>query len=344
MMPVMRPLRVRSSSRALAFALSIPVLAACGGGGSTVTPPPPPPPPVTFPIAPGAAVTTHGYSGGAITFNFGSGVPSGESFTVGPLAKPTPPSCPPNLACLLPPQPTDAVSITVGPAALPLSALTSVALSGFAVQAASFTLVDTSVDEGTTTFSSTPSGGPLVETHASPDEGAPIVTLQPNRSYVLTLWGFASIDKPAGSTFIPAGGTLSATVPSNGDTITLTFGNAIPAKQWIQFTPVTQLNITLPPNTIDAIAIETSAKSLPPSVITGVILTTTRAFSGTRLEAGLTGVASEAALSTGLPLALAPPGTQPDPSQLTFQTSPDFGTSLSAIHPSVSYVLSIRAY
>jgi hypothetical protein len=349
MLAVMRPLRVRRSLGLLACAVAAPVLAACGGGGSTpVAPPtpPPPPPPVTSPIAPGATVSTRGYSGGTFTFSFGPGVPSGETFTVGRLAAPVPPSCPPNTPCsfALPLGPVDAVAVTVGPAALPLSAITNVALSGFTLSAASFTLTDTTVDEGTTSFSSTPAGGPLVETHALPDEGAPIVTLQPNRRYVLTLWGFASLDKPPGAIFIPPGGTVATTIPETGDTIAVAFGNPIPAKEWIIFLPVAPLNVTLPPGTIDAISFEIYPKQMPASVITGVMLSTPRAFSGTRLEAGLTGVRNESGLSTALPFALAPPGAPPNPSQLTFQTGPDYGASLTALNPGISYVLSIRTY
>lgn len=347
MMAAMRSLRARSSLRSVACAFALPVVAACGGsGGSAAIQPPPPPPPVTSPIAPGASVATQGYSGGTLTFHFGSGVPAGETFTVGPLAKPPPAMCPPAIpTCLLPEQPVDAVAISVGSAALPLSAITSVGLSGFTLQAASFTLADTSVDEGTTTFSSTPSGGPLVETHAYPDEGAPIVALQPNRQYVLTLWGHASLDKPPGASFITPGGTVSAGTPS-GDAITLVFGNTIPAKEWIIVSPAGQFNVTNPPGTFDAIAIEMGpTPRLPLSTIAGVILQTTRSFSGTRVEAGVSGLASESALSAALPLALAPPGSQPpNPAQLTFQTGPDYGTSLTQFGAQLTYVLSIRTY
>jgi len=348
MLAMMRPLRVRSSSRLLACAVASAMLAACGGGAtSTPVAPPTAPPPVTSPIGPGAGVSTLGYSGGTFTFSFGPGVPAGESFTVGPLAAPAPaPTCPPGFACPAAELvgPIDAIAITVGAAALPLSAITNVALSGFRLSAASFTLVDTTVDEGTTSFSSTPTGGPLVETHASPDEGAPIVTLQPNRRYVLSLLPLPSFDKPPDASFIPPDGTLATTIPETGDTIVVAFGNPIPAKEWIIFLPVAPLGLTPSPGTIDAISFETYPKQMPASVITGVVLVTPRAFSGTRLEAGLTGVRNESGLSTVLPFAIAPPGTTPKPSQLTFQTGPDYGASLTALNPAISYVLSIRTY
>jgi hypothetical protein len=240
--------------------------------------------------------------------------------------------------------PIDAVAITVGSAALPLSAITDVALSGFTLSAASFTLVDTTVDEGTTSFSSTPTGGPLVETHAFPDEGAPIVVLQPNRRYVLSLTPIMSFDKPPDAAFIPPGGTLVTTIPETGDSIVVAFGSPIPAKEWIIFLPVAPLGLTPLPGTIDAISFETYPKQMPASVITGVVLVTSRSFFGIHLEAGLNGVRNESGLSTVLPFAIAPPGTTPNPSQLTFQKGPDYGASLTTLNPAISYVLSIRSY
>lgn len=352
MLAAMSSLRVRSSLRAAAWFLVSPVLAACGGGGAASVPvaPPTPPPPVTSPIAPGAAVSTQGYSGGTFTFSFGPGVPAGETFTVGALTKPAAPSCPSNAPCPASQTvgPVDAIAVTVGPAALPLSAVTNVALSAFpfALSQASFTLVDTTVDEGTTSFSSTPAGGPLVETHASPDEDARIVTLQPNRRYVLSLFPFVSLDKPPGTSFIPQGGTLATTIPETGDTVVVAFNNAIPipTKEWITFYPAPNPNPNPAPNTIDAISFNTYPKAMPASVIAGVVLVTARSYSGIRLEAGLTGFATESSLSTALPLALAPPGTTANPSQLTFHTGPDYGASLTTINPARSYVLSIRTY
>ena len=293
-------------------------------------------------------MSTHGYSGGTFTFSFGPGVPAGETFTVGPLAKPQPPSCPPNAPCpaIVPLGPADAIAITVGPAALPLSAISNIALSGFALSQASFTLVDTTVDEGTTWFSSTPAGGPLVETHALPDESSAIVTLQPNRRYVLSLFPMASIDKPPGSSFIPPGGTLATAIPGTGDILVVAFNSAIaiPAKEWIQFYSAPNPNLNPAPNTIDAISFNTYPTAMPSSVIAGVMLITPRSYSGMRLEAGITGFGTESALSTAVPFALAPPGTPQNPPKITYQTGPDYGASLTTINPGRSYMLSIRTY
>jgi hypothetical protein len=193
----MRDFHVRPFLFSVLLACSAVLVSACGGGASVkATPPtpgPPPGPPVTGPATAGATLAAPGWSGGTFTFSFGPGAPAGETVTLIPLGAPPPPQpCSMPCSALVPLRPIDTLAITVGPASLPLSAITGIALSGFSPPrdnaGYSLQLVDQTADEGTTVFDTSPAGGSLTEVYTLPEAAKPIAALQSGRLYLLSLW------------------------------------------------------------------------------------------------------------------------------------------------------------
>jgi hypothetical protein len=359
----MRAFQVRPFLVSALIACGAALVSACGGGGASVkatppTPGPPAGPPVTGPATAGATLAAPGWSGGTFGFSFGPGAPAGETVTLIPLGAPAPPQpCSVPCPAIVPLQPLDTLAITVGPASLPLSAITGIALTAFAPSrdgaGYSLQLADQTVDEGTTVFNTSPAGGPLTEVHAFPDEGNPITALQPGRRYLLSLWPSQSQPKPDGSFFVPTNGTVQGTVPDTGDTVVIAFNGPVPAKEWLLFNTRSPLSgigpaTFVPPNfyasSIDAVLIDIGPSPIPVTSIAGVALISARTPSASRLEAGIAPyTVPQPAQSASLPFALAAPGTTSLPPNLQFTTGPDFGSSLSQLSTG-AYVISIRSY
>lgn len=165
---------------------------ACAGGGNggPVAPSPSPSPvPATVAVAPGAMVAMQGYTGGTFTFTFSGGAPPGETFTAASVPNPMYPPCQ-GTGCAAVLHPVDSIRLSAGPAALALSTIGRVTFSGFGPSGGTyrFDLTDETVDEGETWFSAPASGGALTETFTVPTGAAPIVALQPGRTYIFSVW------------------------------------------------------------------------------------------------------------------------------------------------------------